>query len=305
MMQLFQNTDCPLGNGGGTCKTIEDVKKFVHYNLEAIEIGSITESQRSGNEGNTFYPGMNFTLNSLGLPNPGKEYYEKHLPEMVKIIHTANMACIVNVAGLSDTEYADLTKLAFKCGADYVVLNYGCPNIYVEKIQKGILTYDSDGFKSITKSVLRENEEHAKSGQIGIKLSPVLDPRYINVITSFVNSDLDPYHRIGFITTQNTVPNCYDEDEKGTRVISPGNGHAGMAGQAIFPMALSQVRQFRALLNEDTKIIGVGGVSSGLDMQKMLRNGANLVQVVSAYYRSEDMGVFNYIAAEYTELKEK
>jgi dihydroorotate dehydrogenase (fumarate) len=305
MFNLFQSSGCPLGNGGGTCKTLDDVRRFALLDIGAVEIGSITEQPRPGNGGNTFYHNMNFTLNSLGLPNPGREYYEEHLPTMVKMIHAADKVCIVNVVGFSDAEYASLTKLAFKCGADYVVENYGCPNVYIGKVQKGILSYDIDGFKSTTNTVLRENEEQAMNGQIGIKLSPIFDPKFIATIASFLNNDLVPHHRIGFITTQNTVPNCFDEREPGSQAISPANGFGGMAGPAVLPMALGQVRQFRDLLNEDIKIIGVGGVSSGDDMRKMLRYGADFVQVVSAYYKKEDLGVFNHIAAEFMELVEE
>ncbi len=126
-------------------------------------------------------------------------------------------------------------------------------------------------------------------------------------IASFLNSFIevpvqDSIGYIGSITTQNTAPNCYDEDDC-VPVISPGGGLSGMAGKAVFPMALGQVKQFRKLLNPLIKIIGVGGVTYGKDVQKMIRNGADFVQIVSAYYATEDPYVFNKIGAEYLELQ--
>ena len=303
-MQKFINQGgYPIGNGGGTCKTIADVEKFIKTAAGAIEIGSITMDMRPGNTGTTAYNGGRFTLNSLGLPNPGKEYYEKHLKEMISFIHKAGKKAIVNIVGFSQEEYADLTKLAFECGADFVVLNYGCPNVWASGTQKSILSYNLTALKKITIYVLSQNPHQARSGKIGIKLSPIFDPAYIEELCIFLNNLIEPILQenalgfVGFITTQNTVANCFFED-LGNSVISPNGGLAGMAGKAVFPMALGQIKQFRSLLNSNIKIIGVGGVTSGEDAYKMMKYGADFVQVVSEIYFSEDLGRLNWIAAD-------
>ncbi len=139
-MNFFEkNTQCPIGNGGGTCKTMQDVEKLLLTDIEIIEIGSITKTPRLGNEGDVFHNGSNFTLNSLGLPNPGQKYYEENLPKMIDMIHEAGKKVIVNVVGFSAEEYTLLTRFGFECGADFVVENFGCPNIWVAGLQKGIL----------------------------------------------------------------------------------------------------------------------------------------------------------------------
>jgi len=312
-MDFFcSTTNCPIGNGGGTCKTIEDVEKFVRTGIWAVEIGSITELARPGNEGNIFFAGSGYTLNSLGLPNPGRKYYEAHLPAMIAMIHKAGKIAIVNVVGFSKEEYAELTSLAFICGADLVVLNAGCPNVWVDGQQKGILTYDYtfDSLRKVVTYTLSKNLSEAADGRIGLKLSPIFDPFHIKNMADFLDGYVlrsSPGKRIpyvGFIATQNTIPNCYNENNEGDAVISPAKGLSGMAGNAILPMALGQVRQFRELLDPKIKIIGVGGITSGKDMEKMINCGADCVQVVSAYYRTEDVSVFNHIGGEYLGLRE-
>lgn len=308
-MKFFNNNDdSPIGNGGGTCKTIEDVKRFIKTAIGAIEIGSITEVERGGNEGNTFHPGRGYTLNSLGLPNPGRKYYKENLPLMVQMIHEADKTAIVNVVGFSKEEYASLTMLAFECKADFVVLNFGCPNVYVDKVQKGILSYDLDAIKKTTIHVLSENNKKACEGRIGIKLSPISDPQHLSNVANFLNTLLEVplqanFGYIGFVTSQNTIPNCYDEDNMQSPVISPAGGLSGMAGGAVLPIALGQVKQLRKLLNPAIKIIGVGGVTAGVDVEKMMHVGADFVQMVSVYYATEDISIFNQIAGEYIVLK--
>lgn len=309
-MQPFVHQDaCPIGNGGGTCKTVRDVEKFIRTGIGAIEIGSITEEYRPGSTGDTAREGTGFTLNSLGLPNGGRKYYEEHLVEMISMIQGAGKKAIVNVAGFSMEEYGSLTKMAFEAGADFVVENYGCPNVWADKMQKAILSYNLIALEKTTIHVIKENRDKACEGRIGIKLSPINDPTHIDKIATFLNSFMalplkeEMLGFIGFITTQNTIPNCYFEENE-TSFISVNDGLAGMGGKALFPQALGQIKQFRKLLHPDIKIIGVGGVSSGADMHKMIRCGANLVQVTSAVYFTERLTTLNDIGAEYFEIIE-
>jgi dihydroorotate dehydrogenase (fumarate) len=301
----IKSTDPPIGNGGGTCKTLEDVIAFCRTSLPIIEIGSITQDPRLGNEGNTFHDGKAFTLNSLGLPNGGLPYYEKHLAKMTELIQNAGKTSIVNIAAFTSDEYTDLTRFAFENGADYVVENYGCPNVWVDREQKGILSYDFEAFKKTTIEIFHVNDAQAVQGRIGIKLS-LLYPADIIKISKYLN-DLAKTPQcayIRFVTTMNTVPNCYEE-EACESVITPAEGLAGMAGPAIGPIARGQVRQLRKLLHERISIIGVGGISTGEDAAKMLECGATFVQVVSAYYKNHDLGTFEHIAAEYMSAKEQ
>ncbi len=260
---------------------------------------------RFGNTGNTFHPGNTFSLNSLGLPNGGKIYYEEHLLEMTDFIRNAGKKSMVNVAGFTSDEYGNLTKFAFARGADYVVANYGCPNVWNDKQQKGILSHDFETLRKTTASILFKNSHEGKRGRIGIKLSP-LYPSDITKVAGFLNelASTLPLPYVGFITTTNTVPNCYEE-ENGEPVITEGEGLAGMAGDAIGPIARGQVKQFRKLLDERIRIIGAGGVSTGQDVQKMLNCGADFVQIASAYYKNHNLGIFEQIGAEFMMLQEE
>ena len=310
-MKIFKNPDLlPIGNGGGTCKNIDQVKRLLKTSIGAVEIGSMTKLSRDGNTGNTFHEGRGYTLNSLGMPNNGEEWYKEHLPEMIEAIHGANKSAIVNVAGFNTDEFSSLTRTAFGAGADYVVLNCGCPNVWDNGKQKGILTFDLQGMKETISVTIASNPVESRSGRVGVKLSPITDPLYMEKLAEYLNilanNHLTIAHStgyIGFVTSINTIPNCYDEGEVGVSVIS--NGLAGMAGEAVLPMALGQVKQLRKLLDPGIKIIGIGGVRHGSHVERFMKAGADFVQITSSYYaRNEDPGVLEQIAAEWMTLKE-
>jgi dihydroorotate dehydrogenase len=119
----------PLMNGGGCCKTVEHVEELSQSLAGGIVLGSFTKDDRPGNIGNVWSVENGTGLNSLGMPNKGRDYLEEHLPEMVAIAHDREKALIVNVAGFNPSEYAILAATAFNKGADAVELNLGCPNV--------------------------------------------------------------------------------------------------------------------------------------------------------------------------------
>ncbi len=81
----------PIGNGAGSVKSLDHVARACKGPMTRITVGSITVQPRVGNIGETYYfhPQDMWSLNSLGLPNPGMDAYKKLLPEMVKMAHGA------------------------------------------------------------------------------------------------------------------------------------------------------------------------------------------------------------------------
>ncbi len=73
-----------------------------------------------------------------------------------------------------------------------------------------------------------------------------------------------------------------------------------MAGAALHPLALGNVRKIRQMLDlheelRHIKIIGVGGVSDGAGYRRMRSVGADAVAVGTAL-GSEGIGIFEKIA---------
>ena len=135
----------PLMNAAGTCKLLEGQEGFnelVRSATAAIMVGSITLEPRPGNSGNVFWSDDLFSLNSSGLPNPGLEYYQNHLPKMLSLARQAPKPLFVSIVGFSVEEYVQLTEFALATGADLVELNLSCPNIWDEGRQKSLACFD-------------------------------------------------------------------------------------------------------------------------------------------------------------------
>lgn len=286
----------PVMNAAGTCRSLEEVKKLAEADIAAIMVGSITMLPREGNAGTVWYPADGYSLNSIGLRNRGWDYYQEHLPRMVEIANANTKPLFVSVVGFAPDEYAMLTENAFKSGADLVELNLGCPNIWDEGKQKRIISFDPEAITHVLQTVKRVVTLGAR---VSIKVSPYSDPIALQECISAI---LD-HPWVKLITSSNTFPNASEyEDDK--LVIDAANGFAGMAGKALKPIALGQVRQIKQVIEKrhtQVSIIGVGGITCGKDVQDYLSAGAQLTQVATAYSRSEDRKVFSSILMEMLE----
>jgi len=268
----------PIMNAAGTCKSLADVKELAKSAVSAIMVGSVTVEQRNGNLGNNPWvplPEAGFSLNSLGLPNPGLSAYRNLIPEMKKIARDANKPLFVSVAGFSPDEYVTFARAMLDVGADFVELNLGCPNVWGDDGQKPIASFDLDLIRQIVSDVSDDVD------RFGVKLSPYSNPDQLSATAKFLSGWKSC---VQFVTTSNTYPNGYAVNAAGQPHVSVGVGLAGLGGQALKPIALGQLRQLKDQLDPSTHLIGVGGISSGQDVLDYVRTGATLVQVEVFFY---------------------
>lgn len=287
----------PVMNAAGTCKLLdgpEGVREFARSATAVIMVGSITVEYREGNTGEVYWAGEGFSLNSLGLPNPGASFYRTHLPEMVAIAHETGKPLFVSVAGFNPTEYAILTELAFRGGADLVELNLSCPNVWGGGRQKRIACFDPQLVGEILFLVEKEVGVEAK---IAVKLSPFSDPFALSEVAKVIAES----KLVKVVTTVNTFPNAFSYDEKGKPRITPGGGLAGLGGPALKPIGLGQVIQSRSMLPERIDIIGVGGITTGQDILDYLKAGACAVQITTAFLERRAK-VFGELLTEFVNL---
>lgn len=293
-MQLPINPDFPVGNAAGWCKSIEEVRNLARSAAEFIVVGSITMEERGGNPGNTF---NGESLNSLGLPNMGVEKLKEVGPEMVHIAHEAGKKIILSIAGSSPEEYEKLAKIAFELGFDGVEVNGGCPNVVEGGKRKPIACFDVTAIRMILWGVCSIKILNPP-WFVSFKVSPMSNPLQIIEIAEVLKT-----FSIDAVVTQNTFPNGLLFNEDGSPQIQTPDktGWAGFAGSAIKPMALGQVSQWHQALPDDIQVWGVGGVETGKDVRDMLRAGASMVQVGTAYF-TQGPKIFSDIAEQYVSL---
>ncbi|MEK7607221.1 MAG: dihydroorotate dehydrogenase [Patescibacteria group bacterium] len=290
----------PIMNAAGTCRTVEDVRELLQTPVAAVMVGSITMEPRTGNTGQTFWNGPNYSVNSLGLPNGGMPYYKDALPEMVRLVHGANTPIFASVVGFTPQEYRELAAFVLGCGVDRVELNLGCPNIWRGGVQKEIPCFNDMAVADILAAV-----EHAIDDMVKVivKLSPFSDLHNLEQVAAM----LKRFSIVRAVTSCNTKPNVCEYDENGKPLIGAYDavgGHiisGGLSGQRLKPISLPQVKTLRCALPSYIKIIGVGGINSGQDVLDYIQAGAVVVQVGTALLQ-RGHGVFSQLLAEYIEL---
>lgn len=285
----------PVCNAAGECKSVAEVERLARSAVSAIVVGSITLLPRDGNSGNTFNGNPLFGLNALGLPNPGIKKLEEVGPEMVRVAHDAEKPIIASIAGFTPREFKELALRAQEIGFDGVEINLGCPNVADGGKRKSIISYRPELVYDCLYTVLASCSVGLF---VSVKVSP-MDPERLDEIASCIDgSDL-----VDAVVSMNTVPNCLDFSSDGTPVINTPDktGYAGGSGKQVFQQALGQVQQWRNRLPKRVAVWGVGGVQTGEDVVKMLRAGASVVQVGTAYFIG-GAKVFGDIAAQFIDI---
>jgi dihydroorotate dehydrogenase (fumarate) len=282
----------PLMNAGGTCKTLEHAKHFARSAVSAIVVGPVTPEVRNGNSGNVYWQGELYSLNSLGMPNPGENiFFLDHWPGIRELAGQASKPVILQIAGFNVQDYVDVARQAQQKGVEHIELNFGCPNVWDDGSQHGIISFDPETIAFTVKQVRK-----VFSGTIGIKLSPYSDPDLLKRVAATINSLGGD---VGYVACSNTFPNAFVVDsDTGNAVISVGGGLAGLSGKAMKPIAMGQVKQFQALL-EHADIVVVGGITTWQDVVDFQMAGARGAQASTPYWnKNEDPGVYSDILAQ-------
>lgn len=144
--------------------------------------------------------------------------------------------------------------------------------------------------------------------EIGLKIPPYTHQgQFDDLVSALLGSTpLDQTIPISFITATNTLGNCLvlDPSDVVTPVLNSvnGTGIGGLAGAALHPLALGNVKTLRRMLDSHERlrhidIIGVGGVMDGCGFKRMMNVGASAVAVGTAL-GSKGIGIFENIWKE-------
>lgn len=240
---------------------------------------SATVEKRSGNPDPRYYNSDQNSLNSMGLPNEGVEYY---LDYVTKDPHSKN-----RLFSISPMTFYDLPILAEKINASgfdgLIEINLSCPNV-VGKPQIG---YDFEQMAAYLKAANELFEPHT----YGVKLPPYFDFAHFDTVAEILNR-----YPIAFVNSINSVGNALMIHEQQTAIF-PKHGHGGLGGAFIKPIALSNVHAFHQRLNANIEIIGTGGITNGRDAFEHILCGASMVQL-GTVLAQKGTGIFKIIENE-------
>ena len=268
------NITCPIGNASGVnCYTHDDLDDLVKSDCGFIVSKSATLHSRSGNSEPRFWCNDKISLNSMGLPNYGINYYT----DWIK--HNYNKKpTLLSIANVNNDETIQMIQKIYPMDyINYPEVNVSCPNI----IGKPQLAYDFEALNTFLSTVM-----DGYSKPYGLKLPPFFDPIHIEMISSII----EKHNNIKYITCCNSIGNALVL-ENNAPVILPKNGLGGLGGEYLLPIGLSNVYQFKKRL-QNLDVIGCGGISTKEHISQYMTVGSSLVQIGTALWQ-KGTGIFS------------
>lgn len=234
--------------------------------LGALVVTGTTLEPRAGNRPPRIFETAAGLLNSIGLENPGVDYFIKeHLPRLRALGATT----IVNMAGNTVDEYCRLTERLQLPNIAALELNISCPNVEAGGMAFGV---SEEAVFDVVKEVK------------GISRLPIivkLSPNVTDIVAIARAAQAAGADAISLINTLLGMA-----VDVGTRRPHLGNVVGGLSGPAIKPVALRMVWQVAQAVQ--IPVIGLGGIMTAEDALEFLICGASAVQIGSANFVEPD-----------------
>ena len=225
--------------------------------LGGIITKGTTLKPKSGNKPPRICETPSGMLNSIGLQNPGVEYFAQNdLPFLRKF----DTAVIVNACGSTVEEYVELCKILNTLDIDGVELNLSCPNV-----KAGCMAFGNsyEGVREITSKVRKVLDK-----PLIVKLTP-----NVTDIASIAKGAEDG--GADAVSLINTLLGMSIDIDKRKPVLANNTG--GLSGPAIKPVAVRMVYQVSKAVN--IPILGMGGIVDGKDAIEFILAGATAISI--------------------------
>lgn len=279
----------PFMNASGVhCMTTNDLEELAASEAGSFVTKSATLAPREGNPEPRYVDLALGSINSMGLPNKGLDYYLDFAIEKQEAM-APESPFFFSVAGMSVEENIELLKKIEASNFQGITeLNLSCPNVP----GKPQVAYDFP----LTKQIL-EQVFSFFTKPLGVKLPPYFDLAHFDQMAEILNQ-----FPLTYINSINSIGNgLYIDTETEAVVIKPKNGFGGIGGEYVKPTALANVRAFATRLKPEIKVIGTGGIRSGQDAFEHLLCGATMLQV-GTELQKEGPAIFARLKKELAEI---
>lgn len=254
----------PVTCASGTFASGHEYADFVDVSrLGAVTTKGVSLNGWTGNPTPRIAETPSGMLNSIGLQNPGVQtLMERDVPWLKE----QNATVIVNVSGHSLTEYVQVVEALETCdGVDAYEINISCPNV-----DSGGLTFGTD--PEAVNAVVSECRKRTKRPLI-VKLTPnVTDITVIAKTAEAAGADA--------LSLINTLLGMAIDPYKRTTILARKVG--GLSGPAVKPVALRLVWETHNAVS--IPLLGMGGITNGLDAVEFMLAGATAVAVGTANF---------------------
>ncbi len=228
--------------------------------LGGIFVKGLTLKEKKGNPTPRVAETPMGILNSVGLQNPGVEYFIKNELPFLKEFDTK---IIANINGNTVEEYCEIAHILSKTDIDGIELNISCPNVKMGGVSFG---RDPEMVYEITKQV-----RNYSTKPLIVKLSPnVKDIKEIAEACEKGGADS--------ISLINTLIGMAIDINTESTILARGTG--GLSGPAIKPVAVRMVYEVANAVS--IPIIGMGGIMNYEDAVEFILAGANAISIGTA-----------------------
>ena len=262
----------PVGLAAGFDKDGKHFRNMAHLGFGFIEIGTVTPKPQDGNPKQRLFrlPKDEALINRMGFNNEGVDALVGRLKKLGKL----DFVIGGNIGKNKVTPNEDAIKDYEICFnklydyVDYFVVNVSSPNTpNLRSLQ------EKEPLSKLLRHVIKLRSEKAVFKPVLLKIAPDLTEGQLDDILEIVdNENVD-----GIIATNTTISRGGLKTSQES-IEKIGNG--GLSGKPIFERSLEVVKYIRTK-NQTLPLIAVGGISSPEKALKMLKAGADLIQVYS------------------------
>lgn len=260
----------PVTVASGTFGFGREYGEYINLNdVGAIVVKGLTLEERLGNPVPRVAETPMGMLNSVGLQNPGVQYFIK---EELPYLSQYDTKIVANINGNTLEEYCKIAEILSKTSIDALELNISCPNVKEGGVAFG---RDSEKVYEITKRVRESSNKY-----LIVKLSPnVRDIKEIGMAAESGGADC--------LSLINTLLGMAIDIETQKPVLA--NVFGGLSGPAIKPVALRMV--YEVANSVDIPIIGMGGIMNSEDAIEFFLAGASAISIGTANFVNPTVSV--------------
>tara|TARA_B100000902_G_scaffold394943_1_gene452353 strand:- start:851 stop:1897 length:1047 start_codon:yes stop_codon:yes gene_type:complete len=277
----------PIGIAAGFDKNAEVYNQLFKLGFGFVEVGTITPLGQYGNPKPRVFRLVEdeALINRLGFNNLGAK------DASIRIKRNPQTGMLgVNIGPNKDThsrleDYLVGLKTFYEL-ADYITINISSPN--TENLRN---LHDQNKLNELLEQIKIEKKKLNTKIPIVVKIAPdISDTDIIKISEVLLSNEIEAV----------IISNTSDVTREKLKNIQK-HQKGGLSGKPIEDKSNLLINKFYKNLNNKIKIIGVGGVDSGLSAYKKFLSGANLVQLYTGMvYKGPD--IVNLIKNDLGEL---
>ena len=255
----------PVGVAAGFDKNAEVYNPLFNLGFGFVEVGTITPKAQYGNPKPRVFrlEEDEALINRLGFNNSGANEISLRVKQ-----NSPNGVLGINVGPNQDTEnrvedYLNCFRKFYNLG-DYITINISSPN--TENLRD---FHNQNELGNLLEAIQNEKKKLNTNIPIAVKISPDIEDSKIEII-----SDILIKYSVKIVIISNTTDRNR-EHLKNINKLEKG----GLSGKPIEKRSNELINLFYKIIGKKIKIIGVGGIDSGMGVFKKITNGASLVQL--------------------------